>query len=154
METSGCPYAARPPPGAAPSLRCFLGGVAPDVRTGNTDKGTRSRCGPDAVPNLCRPSVRFQGHALRARQAASPAGSEHGHGSPKGVDAQCDSGVGVAQTSGDDMNGTPESSKVVACRCLRSCSRACGSCTFGRGARSGLLCARISLVMSEVTVSG
>ena len=39
------PYAARPPPGTAPSLRRFPSGVAPDVKTGNTDKGTRSRCG-------------------------------------------------------------------------------------------------------------
>jgi len=73
-------------------------------------QGTQTRergadADPNADPNLCRPSVRFQGHALRARQAASPAGSEHGHGSPKGVDAQCDSGVGVAQTGGADMNG-------------------------------------------------
>ena len=47
------PYAARPPPGTAPSLRRFPGGVAPDVRTGNTDR--------NADPNLCRLSVRFQG---------------------------------------------------------------------------------------------
>jgi hypothetical protein len=47
------PYAARPPRGTAPSLRHFPGGVAPDVRKGNRQG--------NADPNLCRPSVRFQG---------------------------------------------------------------------------------------------
>jgi hypothetical protein len=43
------PYAARPPPGTAPSLRLFPGGVAQDVRTGNTDKGTRTRIRADLL---------------------------------------------------------------------------------------------------------
>ena len=69
-----------------------------------------------------------------------------------GVDAQSDGGIGVAQAGGDDVDGTPATSSVIACRWRSSCSRACG-----RGLAGGvadLLYRLISLVMSAVTVSG
>jgi hypothetical protein len=50
--------------------------------------------------------------------------------------------------------GTPESSGVVAWICRKSCSRAWGSWSLGFGPFWGSLWARVSLVISEVTVSG
>ena len=69
-----------------------------------------------------------------------------------GVDAQGYGGVGVAETGGYDVDGTPARSSVVACRWRSSCSRAWGSGVAGGVAE--LLCALISLVMSALTVSG
>ena len=83
------PYAARPPPGTAPSSRRFPGGVAPDVRTGKTDKGPRTRCGPESVQTFCTVS--------RARQRRASR-----------LDHRAGSGAESAMSSGECVTGRSE----------------------------------------------
>jgi hypothetical protein len=116
----------------------------------NTFANSATRCCAVHGPRVVRGGGLWGVHGLGKDVGRSGlGGADH-----MGVHAKGDRRVGVARRAATTCTGTPDSSKVVAWRCRRSCSRACGSWSFGRGPFSGSLWARMNLVIRELTVSG